>query len=126
MLLCICITEACGDPNPINNGKVVISGRIPGSNATYSCNDRYRLVGNATLLCQPDSQWLGEVPKCKGSVKVYPCMHVMTCIYSVSMYFKGSVQWKNDLGLYCSLVLVMNIGMCDLVILCLVYPPQEL
>ena len=33
---------------------------------------------------------------------------------------KGSVQWKNDLGLYCSLVLVMNIGMCDLVILCLV------
>ena len=34
--------------------------------------------------------------------------------------FKGSVQWKNDLGLYCSLVLVMNIGMCDFVILCLV------
>ena len=39
--------------------------------------------------------------------------------------FKGSVQWKNDLGLYCSLVLVMNIGMCDLVILCLVCPLQE-
>ena len=39
--------------------------------------------------------------------------------------FKGSVQWKNDLDLYFSLVLVMNIGMCDLVILCLVYPPQE-
>ena len=38
---------------------------------------------------------------------------------------KGSVQWKNDLGLYCSLVIVMNIGMCDLVILCLVYPLQE-
>ena len=38
---------------------------------------------------------------------------------------KGSVQWKNDLGLYCSLVLVMNIGMCDLMILCLVYRPQE-
>ena len=38
---------------------------------------------------------------------------------------KCSVQWKNDLGLYCSLVLVMNIGMCDLVILCLVCPRQE-
>ena len=38
---------------------------------------------------------------------------------------KGSVQWKNDLGLYCSLVVVMNIGMCDLVISCLVYPLQE-
>ena len=38
---------------------------------------------------------------------------------------KGSVQWKNDWGLYFSLVLVLNIGMCDLMILCLVYPPQE-
>ena len=38
---------------------------------------------------------------------------------------KGSVQWKNDLGLYCRLVLVMKIGMCDLVISCLVYPLQE-
>ena len=28
---------------------------------------------------------------------------------------------ENDLDLYCSLVLVMNIGMCDLVILCLIY-----
>ena len=25
---------------------------------------------------------------------------------------EGSVQWQNDLGLYSSLVLVMNIGMC--------------
>ena len=29
---------------------------------------------------------------------------------------KGGVQIKNDLGLYCSLMLAMNIGMCDLVI----------
>ena len=29
------------------------------------------------------------------------------------------------MSLYCSLVLVMNIGMCDLVISCLVYPLQE-
>ena len=43
----------------------------------------------------------------------------------LSSVLKGSVQWKNDLGLYCSLVLVMNIGMCDLVILCLVYRSQE-
>ena len=44
--------------------------------------------------------------------------------YTVLLYnfIKGSVQWKNNLDLYCSLVLVMNIGMYDLVILCLVYP----
>ena len=34
--------------------------------------------------------------------------------------FKGSLQWKNDLGLYFTLVLVMKIGMCDLMIFRLV------
>ena len=33
---------------------------------------------------------------------------------------KGELQWKNDLGLYFSLVLVMKIGMCDFVIFRLV------
>ena len=33
---------------------------------------------------------------------------------------KGELQWKNDLGLYFNLVLVMKIGMCDLVIFRLV------
>ena len=37
-----------------------------------------------------------------------------------SSFIKGSLQWKNDLGLYCSLTMVMDIGMCDLVIFCLV------
>ena len=27
---------------------------------------------------------------------------------------KGGLQWKNDLGLYCSLVILMNIGVCDI------------
>lgn len=58
-------TEPCGDPVPINNGKVIISGRTPGSNATYLCNDHYQLIGNAAIVCQSDSQWLGTVPKCK-------------------------------------------------------------
>ena len=35
-------------------------------------------------------------------------------------FFKGSLQWKNDLGLYFTLVLVMKIGMCDLMIFHLV------
>ena len=39
----------------------------------------------------------------------------------VKYYYGGSLQWKNDLGLYFSLVLEMKIGICDLVIFCLVY-----
>ena len=38
----------------------------------------------------------------------------------LSFIIKGSLQWKNDLGLYFTLVLVMKIGMCDLIIFCLV------
>ena len=34
--------------------------------------------------------------------------------------FKGSLQWKNDLRLYFTLVLVMKIDMCDLMIFPLV------
>ena len=67
LLIYLYITEACGNPEPINNGRVVISGRTPGSNATYLCDDHYQLVGNATVVCRLDSQWLGEVPKCKGT-----------------------------------------------------------
>ena len=35
-------------------------------------------------------------------------------------FLKGSVQWKNDLGLYCSLVLVVYIGMYNLISVVLV------
>lgn len=66
--------EPCVNPPSLNNGKVIVSGRTPGSNATYLCKDRYRLVGNSTVVCQPDSQWLGEVPKCKRMLYyVYVC-----------------------------------------------------
>ena len=37
---------------------------------------------------------------------------------STDIYRK--LQWKNDLGLYFTLVLVMKIGMCDLMIIRLV------
>jgi len=59
-------SEPCVDPPLIANGEVVTSGRTPNSIATYSCDTHSKLVGNRTLLCQPDSQWSGTVPKCKG------------------------------------------------------------
>ena len=36
------------------------------------------------------------------------------CISLIMIAGKGSLHWKNDLCLYYSLVLVMNIGMCGL------------
>ena len=42
------------------------------------------------------------------------------CVLTSNSQVKDNLQWKNDLGLYFSLVLVMKIGMYDLVIFRLV------
>ena len=39
---------------------------------------------------------------------------------SIVLSIKGDLQLKNDLDLYFTLVLVMKIGMCDLMVFCLV------
>ena len=44
----------------------------------------------------------------------------MSVIEPIGLWVKGELQWKNDLGLYFSLVLVMKNGMCDSVIFRLV------
>ena len=88
MLTYVCITEACGNPEPLNNGRVVISGRTPGSNATYLCDDHYQLIGNATVVCQLDSQWDGEVPKCKGT---YIFVLISANFYMATLALKYSV-----------------------------------
>ena len=49
---------------------------------------------------------------------MYPASNLLTHRIAAGP-FKGSLQWKNDLGLYFTLVLVMKIGMCDLMIFCL-------
>ena len=65
------------------------------------------------------SYWLynckKEIPYKIFGVIVYPYIHLI-----FQVHIKGSLQWKNDLGLYFSLVLVMKMGMCDLVIFRLV------
>ena len=55
------------------------------------------------------------------------CLILQTSAYGINRptNFKGGLQWKNDLDLYSSLVLLMNIGMGDLVILRLVKLLQE-
>ena len=52
-----------------------------------------------------------SVPVLISALNFLPIKH-----WSIKCWFKGSLQWKNDLGLYFSLVLVLKIGMYDLVI----------
>ena len=93
------IIEPCGNPATINNGEVIISGRTPGSDATYVCNDHYQLIGNAMIICQSDSHWLGEVPKCKST---YLCM--LLIIFASKFHINRYVH--NIIAFECSYIII--------------------
>ena len=57
----------CPDLENPADGSVVYDGLVVGSQATYSCNDGYRLVGSSTRTCEIDGTWSGESPLCSQS-----------------------------------------------------------
>ncbi|CAI8047420.1 Deleted in malignant brain tumors 1 protein [Geodia barretti] len=60
----------CPDLENPADGSVVYDGLVVGSQATYSCDDGYRLVGGSTRTCESDGTWSGESPLCSQSVVV--------------------------------------------------------
>ena len=54
-------------PTPLN-GAVNYGNREPGDVATYSCKDRYRLVGPERRICarDQDGEWSGMHPICES------------------------------------------------------------
>ena len=46
------------------NGRVSVTGNLPGDNATYTCDPDYGLVGVSVRVCGNDGQWSGEAPMC--------------------------------------------------------------
>ncbi|XP_052820119.1 sushi, von Willebrand factor type A, EGF and pentraxin domain-containing protein 1-like [Mya arenaria] len=56
--------------NNIPNGNVSTpSGTAFGQNASYTCNEGYKLTGGSTITCNATGQWNGPVPKCT----IYDC-----------------------------------------------------
>ena len=54
----------CGNlPDP-TNGRVVLSGTIFRSTATYQCFSGYTISGTETRTCQDDGEWSGVAPTC--------------------------------------------------------------
>ena len=49
-------------------GRVVLTGRTIGSEATYNCSEGFNLEGNVTRTCQPDGMWSGNEPTCEGII----------------------------------------------------------
>lgn len=57
----------CGDLSAPANGNVSFTnGTTFGSEAAYTCSsiDGYRLVGNATQVCQANGNWSGSQSAC--------------------------------------------------------------
>lgn len=48
------------------NGRVSLSGTSMGSEASYSCDSGFTLVGSRVRVCQAEGEWSSEEPFCQG------------------------------------------------------------
>lgn len=63
---CTCLPSVvdCGSPGIPRNGLVDAASTSFRSVATYSCNEGYELVGEASRVCGSDREWSGSIPSC--------------------------------------------------------------
>ena len=62
----------CGDPGTVANGqRDATAGTAYGATLTFSCNEGYRLLGNAVRRCEESGQWSGSQPTCNSMKRVY-------------------------------------------------------
>ncbi len=56
----------CNDlTNPLNGQVRTFSGTTFMMTATYTCNTRYLLIGDASQTCQATGVWSGSEPTCQ-------------------------------------------------------------
>lgn len=48
------------------NGQVQLSGTSVGSQAFYSCNKGFLLVGDRVRVCKAEGEWSNQAPVCQG------------------------------------------------------------
>ena len=53
-----------------DNGTVSVGGVIPGSNASYSCNEGFALLGTNERQCGLDGNWTLQEPTCAGALQI--------------------------------------------------------
>ena len=59
-----CARIVCGQPPPIQHGKAEFTSDEYDSAATYVCDDGYKLKGSASVRCDADAKWSGNIPAC--------------------------------------------------------------
>ncbi len=59
----------CGDLTNPDNGMVdTSSGTTFMNTSTYTCTERYTLIGPSTRTCQSTGTWSATAPTCEGTV----------------------------------------------------------
>jgi len=74
----------CEEPVPPDNGTVfVTSGTTYGAEVNYECDTGFRLVGNASNVCNQSGQWEPEPPTCQdtSSNYIYNCFSLPAYIW---------------------------------------------
>ena len=71
------VTAECPPLMNPAGGIVNVPSRIEGSNATYTCNEGYDLLGDSFRTCDETAMWTGNEPVCQskeiGIVLLYLC-----------------------------------------------------
>ncbi|XP_070173798.1 uncharacterized protein [Littorina saxatilis] len=65
--VCLSLTSYCGDPQPVADGDVIVSGRRPGDAAVVTCNNKYVASPenvSMELVCLATSKWTAFQGEC--------------------------------------------------------------
>lgn len=97
------IAVDCGPLPDIPYGKVSVKPYTKlGSIAKYSCDDKYKLVGDDKRVCQPNGNWSGKEPKCvyvPPPKPQYPDHHKCKSTNIFSIYnFKHTHRQKSSMS----------------------------
>ena len=75
----------CGDPGAPRNGLRELSSTVLHSDAQYSCNHGYKLVGDKVRFCLASGEWSGFLPVCKR--KLVPSNSIFgNCGFMIYIY----------------------------------------
>ncbi|XP_074650374.1 sushi, von Willebrand factor type A, EGF and pentraxin domain-containing protein 1-like [Tubulanus polymorphus] len=59
-----CEDTFCGYPAQVDHGEYKYDGQLEGDKAVYTCKPGYRMIGDSTIVCQPDRKWSKLAPQC--------------------------------------------------------------
>lgn len=93
-----CIPVECPQPEDIQNGIVDVQGLTYLSNAVYTCKPGFELVGNMTVLCGEDGNWLGGKPVCKPIECSKPKEIQNGRYFYVDLRYRQTVTYTCDRG----------------------------